>query len=227
MDLKERVLFNCLKNKLENDTFVELDIYSFLILIRPYIRKNNSRLKYIEEFADLIAHRERDRGLVHDAISSAIENEYELIVDSNGKDSIMGYKGIIYTKWNDEWKLLAKDNNIKINDKIIRGITLCICSLAQHTKYESYEKDKNNRRCKKHLGKIFVVAEKDKKSICLATTEGKKDSLCICFARFFGYKINDNYDYKYFKSRKVLTTIREDGKLKLLMKNKVIVEEVL
>ena len=75
---KERYLLKCYKEKIENNNFTEIDIYGFLILMRSYIYEAN--LLYIREFADLIAHRQRNQGLIKEAIKNAIDNEYEMIL---------------------------------------------------------------------------------------------------------------------------------------------------
>lgn len=174
MDLKERYLFNYYKNRIEEDKFTEIDIYGFLILMRSYIY-DNPELMYIREFADLIAHRQRNQGLIQGAIKKAIKNEYEMIVTKDG-DKIMGYNGILNEKWDNEWRKFAKDNNMKISDKIIKGITMCIFSLVQNTKYY-YKNDKKKNKLGKKIGKVVLIAERETNSICLATTEGHKHSI--------------------------------------------------
>ncbi len=223
MDLKEKYLLKCYKEKIENNNFTEIDIYGFLILMRNYIYETN--LLYIKEFADLIAHRQRNQGLIKESIKNAIDNEYEMIIN-NGKDIIMGYNGIINTEWDSEWKKLAKDNHMKISNKTLKEITLCIYSLAQKTKYYEEDKKKKNK-LGKQLGKVVLIADEINDAICLATTENNRHSLYICFAVYEGYKISKSYNINDISSKSVSYTVRKNGVLKLITNKKEIVEEII
>ncbi len=71
MDRKEIEILNYYRNIIERKEFDEYDILGFLIFIRKHIEKEYT---YIAEFANLIAHRERAKGIVMRCISSAIDN---------------------------------------------------------------------------------------------------------------------------------------------------------
>ena len=72
-----------------------------------------------EEFADLVAHREREKGKVMECIKNAIDNNYSYI--SNSK-RIQGYCGINENDWKNEWIKFGNVFNILINDDILKEI---------------------------------------------------------------------------------------------------------
>jgi hypothetical protein len=207
MDLKACLMLKHYKEIIEKHLFDEYDILGFLIFIRSYI--NKGKYKYISEFTDLVAHRERDRGIVMDDIESAIKNNY---VCEQGTNTIKEYNGIKNEDWDSEWKELAEEFDIALTDRLIKEITLCIFSLAQKTEY-----------CNKngYEGKIEIHLFKSK-SIALLTTEGHRDSLFICFAKYDGIKVNDKYSLKPMSD--IVYTIRENGELKLKVENETIAE---
>lgn len=90
--LKKKMLEHY-KNVIENRSFAEYDILGFLIFIRRHLNKDNV---YIREFADLIAHRARDRGIVVDCITASIENNYQT---EKGSKKVIGYNGLHYEQW--------------------------------------------------------------------------------------------------------------------------------
>ena len=197
MDKKEKVMLQHYKSIIENKRFDEYDILGFLIFIRRHI---NSELNYIQEFADLIAHRERDRGLVLKCISAAIDNEYMTM--ENGK-TIVGYHGLELDTWNNQWKRLAMKVEIALDEEIIKEITLCIFSLSQFTQYD----DKNG-----HSGKIDIFQNRDK-SIALTTSENNPHSLYIGFAKSDKYSFTRELSAGYMK--KPVEAVRVDGRLRL------------
>ena len=207
MDEKAIKILEHYKIIIENENFDEYDILGFLIFIRSYLSKN---LKYIGEFTDLIAHRNRDRGIVMTNIENTIKNNYAYNKETN---KVIDYKGIDEKEWREEWYKVGKKFNIKLDEKIIKEITLCIYSLAQKTKYE----DENG-----NIGYIEFDAQSKYNKIALITTEGKNDSLHICFATYKGYEVNEKYDGVPINS--VVYTIRNNGKLQLRTDNDLITE---
>lgn len=197
VDIKEQKMLQHYKNIIENRTFDEYDILGFLIFIRRHLEDSQ---KYIRDFADLIAHREREWGLAINCIKAAIDNQYQT---KNGGKKVKDYHGIDYSIWYLEWKELGLKQNIVINDEIIQEITLCIFSLAQHTKYD----DKRN-----HAGKMDLFQGKDN-SLALATSENKSDSLFVCFAKTPAFNFVRKLSTGYL--RKPVETVREKGKLRL------------
>ena len=136
-----------------------------------------------------------------ECIKNAIDNNYSYI--SNSK-RIQGYCGINENDWKNEWIKFGNVFNILINDDILKEITLCIFSLAQKTIYN----DK-----KGHNGMIEFDAVSKSGEIALLTTEGKKDSLFICFAKYGEYIIDTKYDG--VPITEIVSTFRDNGKLKL------------
>lgn len=200
MDLKAKFIMEHYKKLIENREFDEFDILGFLIFIRSFI-KPNKQYPLIEEFADLVAHREREKGKVMECIKNAIDNNYSYI--SNSK-RIQGYCGINENDWKNEWIKFGNVFNILINDDILKEITLCIFSLAQKTIYN----DK-----KGHNGMIEFDAVSKSGEIALLTTEGRKDSIFICFAKYGEYIIDTKYDG--VPITEIVSTFRDNGKLKL------------
>lgn len=209
MDLKANLILEHYKQLIENREFDEFDILGFLIFIRNFI-KSSKNFVLIKEFADLVAHRERDRGKVMTCISNAIDNNYTYDVN---KRKIEGYNGINEENWKKEWIDLGIEYTINMNDDIIKEITLCIFSLAQKTIYN----DSNG-----HSGTIEFDAISKTGKIALFTTEGKKDSLFICFSTYDGYIIDSKYDGKPIDE--VVYTYRDNGRLKLKCNSAVILE---
>lgn len=197
MDIKEQKMLWHYKNIIEDRTFDEYDILGFLVFIRWHLGDNQ---KYIRDFADLMAHREREWGLAVRCIKSAIENQYQ--TESGGK-KVKGYHGIDYRIWSNEWKELGLEQNIVMNDEIIQEITLCVFSLAQHTEYN----DQRN-----HVGKMDLFQCKDN-SLALTTSENKSDSLFVCFAKSPAFNFVRELSAGYL--RKPVETVRENGKLRL------------
>ncbi len=167
MDNKAKQIMKHYKMLFENRLFDEYDVLGFLIFIRSYICE--SKFPNIRDFSHLIAHRNRERGKVNDCIVSAIENGYQ--TEKDGK-TVVGYNGINYADWINEWKNIGKEFEITFDDEIIKELSVCIFSLAQFTCY----KDEKGRGA----GRLELFTGNDK-SLALATTEGKKDSLYVCF----------------------------------------------
>jgi len=201
MNLKAKFILKHYKELLENRKFTEFDILGFLIFIRSFIHKN-PKYRLIEEFADLVAHRERDQGIAMECIANAIDNKY--LCKANSKE-IEGYNGIDEDEWKNQWYNLGSQFQITINDDIIKEITLCIYSLAQKTVYD----DK-----KSHKGTIEFGANSKTGEIALLTTEGRRDSLFVCFAKYDGYKVDSKYNGIPIKT--IIHTVRESSKLKLI-----------
>ena len=198
MDLKEKKMLQHYRDIIENKSFDEYDILGFLIFIRRHIVDKNS---YIQEFADLVAHRERNRGIVIDCIRVAIANNYQ--TEDNGK-KVIGYQGMNYDTWVNQWKEIGVDYNISLNEDIIKEITLCVFSLAQHTKYNDQ---------KGNSGKMSLFQGKDN-SLALTTSEDNPRSLFVCFAKFGNFNFVRKLSAGFL--RKPVETVRENGILRLL-----------
>jgi hypothetical protein len=66
MDAKEATLIKHYHEKLNTLTFNEKDIYALLILLRAHSQLGSP----VFEFANFVAHRERDRGHIYDYLLS-------------------------------------------------------------------------------------------------------------------------------------------------------------
>ena len=196
--MKDKKILDHYKYLFDNYLFDEYDVLGFLIFIREQI--DASTCHFIQEFADLIAHRSRNQGIIRENIVKSINSNYSC----NNKGQVIGYNGIKWDTWVNEWNRLGKQINFdfsKDKKELLKQITICIISLAQDTKY--YEKDV-----------IIVKVEAfidGGKNLSLVTTEGKSDSLMVCLMKCGPFNIlvdkNDGFfDYP-------LETKRENGKL--------------
>jgi len=61
MDPKEQALVSLVCERIRKTVYDEHDVLCFLILLRPYANAGRP----VREFADFVAHRERDRGALH------------------------------------------------------------------------------------------------------------------------------------------------------------------
>lgn len=198
LNQKETLMLRHYSKLLDEFLFDEYDILGFLMLIRERIRKEKT-YPCILEFSDLIAHYERDRGLVFDAIKTAIDNGYKT---TDGK-RIIDYKGIDETTWISEWDGLLTELNISVNKRLLDEITICICSLANGSSY--YNKKS------RHAGIMYLGFSENK--IALITTEGERKSLHITFFVYSGISLN--VDRKYDFGKWIGETVRENGSLRM------------
>ena len=174
------------------------------MLIRRFIQNEYTD---ILEFADLIAHRLRDRGKAMTCLSSAIDNDYETY---NGK-KVKGYYGIHECSWKKEWNQLFTDFGMVLNERLLKEITICIFSLAHGSEYM----DKNG-----HHGYLVLVRGKNN-TLALSTTEGNTNSLFICF--FLLRNIEFNQEREDFLYKNPVETERVDAKLRLKDKDGYII----
>ena len=177
--------------------FDEYDILGFLIFIRDHVKDT---CHYITEFANLIAHRDRDQGIVMRCISAAIDNQYQTKKD---KRTVIGYFGMRYETWVDEWKRFSNQYNFSLDKSIIKEITICVFSLAQYTNYD----DK-----KGHTGHVELFQGKDN-SLGLITVGNDPGSLRICFAKCDNFKFEKELFGGHFKEP--IKTERVDGSLRI------------
>lgn len=194
MDSKEQIILNHYRSIIEGRNFDEYDILGFLIFIRP--RYKNCPV--ILEFCDLVAHRERDRGIIMDCITAAIKNNYEI----TNLNEVKGYAGIKWSEWRNVWDTLGIDLAITFSDTILQEITLCIFSLLQDTRYKNKDCSGTIQLLRSSSGQI---------SIC--TTEDAPRSLFVCFMVLEGV-VSHNQQFEGVISEPV-ETCRIDGTLRL------------
>lgn len=179
MDNKAKRMFEHYKNLIENNLFDEYDILGFLIFIRNYMDKGDkSQFQSIFDFCDLIAHRDRDRGIAMTCIENAIINNYETVIGSN---AIKDYHGITETQWIKEWTELGKAYGIKVTTHTISEIMLCLFSLAQYTEYTST----------KSAASGIITLFRGENSLSLATTEKPQKSVFITFSKYMPFLFID------------------------------------
>ena len=197
--MKTETILNHFKYKIDNHLFDEYDILGFLIFIREQIK---DICPYIHEFTNLIAHRNRDRGIIQSNIVKCIQSGYA----TDDKNRVIGYNGIEWNEWVNEWINISKKFHIDSleDEKIVIEITICIISLAQDTKYYKEEKI---------IGKVEPFID-GKKYLTLVTSENRIDSPMVCLIKIgpFDNIIDENYgffDYpiEVIRNNKVLCII--------------------
>lgn len=196
-DEKQKQMLKHYAKLFEEFAFDEYDIMGFLMVVREEIRKENS-YPFILEFADLIAHRKRNRGKIADAIKVAIDNNYETCDGGRVKD----YEGIDETGWKKEWEKLLPELNIAVNKRLLDEITICIFSLANGSNYDDEAG---------HAGIVRLGFGENK--IALTTTEGKNNSLYVTFFLYSGLALD--VDVKYDYNKWIGETVRENGVLRM------------
>ena len=169
MDIKESNMLKHYKQLIENREFDEYDIYAFLILIRDHIPKG--KLKIFRDFADAVAHREKNKGIMVDNIKNCIINNYQ---KSNGA-KVKDYTSFSIKSWNNQLKQLMNIFDIKTNKIIIKELTVCIFSIFQNL----ILKDKNDNI----LGEIVMLANHTCNEIYLCTSEIDNDFSKVCFIK--------------------------------------------
>lgn len=202
LDAKEKIMISHYSSVFTDYSFDEYDVLGFLIVARRLIR--NNKYRNILEFADLIAHRERNRGQVFDAIKQAIDNQYETY-DNN--KTVKGYNGTTEDSWKNEWKMLFGELGILYNKRLMDEITLCICSLASGSVYKKNEQS---------FGKMYAFFNTE--TIALMTTEGNPDSLSVWYFVYKGITAEIKNKYGYQHCKEAFETKRIDGDLVLMTK---------
>jgi hypothetical protein len=198
LDNKEKIMLAHYDGLFQKFLFDEYDVLGFLMLVREHIRNEKNKYPCILEFADLIAHRKRNQGKVITAIKAAMDNNYQTY---DGKH-VIGYHGIDEKSWKKEWTELFTDLNIQLNIRLLDEITICICSLANGSKY----KDAYG-----HAGILYLAFSKNR--IALITTEGGGDSLHVAF---FVYTVSDrDIQDKNELGCWISETVRDDGILRM------------
>lgn len=207
--MKDKKILDHYKHLFDNYLFDEYDVLGFLIFIREQI--DPSTCQFIQEFADLIAHRSRNQGIIRENIVKSIGSNYSC----NAKGHVIGYNGAKWDAWLNEWNRLGKQIDFdfsKDKEELLKQITICIISLAQDTKY--YDKDVI-------IGKVESFIDGGK-NLLLVTTEGKSDGLMVCLMKCgpFNNIVDKNDGFFNYP----LETKRENEKLCLYHNDKKILE---
>lgn len=124
MDAKEFWLITQLHSTIESGSFTERDILALLITLRNHTRKDN----LVREFGDFIAHREKDRGILKEYLSSIqssmnskSSNTAEVVFKVHTSESIQN-------SFNEVFRSLGLS---ELNLEVANQITVCIISLLQ------------------------------------------------------------------------------------------------
>lgn len=137
MDEKAQQIFERLCNKVVNGEFDEDDIYEFYIFIRSYLKSFKGKYKWIREWGDLIAHRERNEGAVLRNMKNAISNGYAVI---EGTNQIKGYHGMEEGELEKEFSDLFREAGYAVSVQALKEIKLCTFSIANFSRYKISDK---------------------------------------------------------------------------------------
>jgi hypothetical protein len=145
MDKKEKSLIEYYVSKFLDNTFDEKDVYAFLILIR-----NQSKgIKCINELADFIAHRDKNKGFIKEYLQ---KTKYTL--DNLGKiNTVMEIKEVFTFKEikNGINKVLVDCGFNKLSNEKINDFITCLISILQHVRiYDN----------KKEIGRLYFAISK-------------------------------------------------------------------
>jgi len=207
MDSKELQLLDELYNKLLTRTFSEIDIYSFYILIRDYV-KCNYPPGILLDLGDFIAHRKRNQGIL---FKKFIQLHKYMFGDYEKKDEALRCMKDIPVFPIIEFKselndLLERLGKVSLDDDIIKEILLFTYSLLQSSIYEKGDMK----------GYIFTFLTHD--NIALVANLSK-DTPYYFFAKLEIYlSVNDedwwkeNWHSIFNTLRKTPFTIKRDSK---------------
>lgn len=128
MDDKELSLILALYKKVTSTDFNERDVFALLILLRPHSKAHTP----VYEFANFIAHREKDRGHIRDYL-----HETKTKLENLGKvSSILVIKPVFsVAEVGDSLnEVLGGIQLAPLTAKQVQVIVLCIISLLQHVR---------------------------------------------------------------------------------------------
>ena len=209
MDNKELQLFDEIYYKLIERTFDEIDIYSFYILIRDYV-KHKYPPGLLLDLGNFIAHRKRNQGLIFKKFIKL--HKYLFGEDENKENALICMKDIPVFPINEfESELnevLINLGKTSLNNDVINEILIYTFSLLQFSKYEKGDMK----------GYIFTFISHD----CIALIANlSEDTPYYCFAKLdICLSINNEFWWKenwlrvFDTSRKTPYVIRRDSENK-------------
>ncbi len=195
MNQKEIINLKYYKDKIEKRKFDEYDIIGFLILIRRHLDKNVT--PFLCDFADGIAHRERNKGVAYNNIHKAYGNNFTINPDGTIKD----FYGISNIAWENELNDISIRFNIKITPIVQSEILLCIISIFQYTLFIDKKNQSFNGRHE------ISISDNGKLHFCLA------NHFFICYAKLENAVAELKYRNKILE--KPIETFRKNGTLYL------------
>ena len=148
MDTKEATIIKTYYDKLTSLSFDERDVFSFLIVLRPYSQKGSP----VYEFSNFVAHRDKDRGYIYDYLlaSKLFFNQIGTTLgDTHELKSVFSEKEI-----HDSIDTVVTSLGLApISDEVSYALQLCIVSLLQDVTIS----DKTGAQ----IGKLLFAFDKD------------------------------------------------------------------
>lgn len=181
MDEKAQQIFERLCNKVVNGEFDEDDIYEFYIFIRSYLKSFKGKYKWIREWGDLIAHRERNEGAVLRNMKNAISKGYAVI---EGTNQIKGYHGMEEGELEKEFSDLFREAGYAVSVQALKEIKLCTFSIANFSRYKI--SDKPGR-----TGQVRLVQTQSGLALC--SHAGERDDFYIGLSILKGNYIDKDF----------------------------------
>jgi hypothetical protein len=206
MDMKETQLVDYYHNIITTKAFSEKDIFALLMILRQYADK----LSPVYEFANFVAHREKDRGFIKEYLETTKHK-----LDNIGKiNTIIEIRPVfsieeIEKSFNLVFKKLGKP---EIPSEILNDVIICIIMLLQDVRIF----DKRNRP----IGKLVVGLSKTKLSLIgmVKTSERKVSVLFpVLEARNTIAMLANDYpedEPRHFKS--TLEVVNNEGRLDIV-----------
>ena len=173
-DKKARQLLDHYYALFASNTFDEKDVYAFFILSRDFIKDHRFVNKYgaenwISHVCHLIAHRERDRGVIFDSLKAVRQ------IPANHRGKISGSQGIEPKDFVDMFNYFLETIGYdSLTEKTILDILLCAFSLMQFSVYY-------DAMAKQHVGEVSVLITQQQISLITAGTHvvGQADKLHV------------------------------------------------
>ena len=181
MDEKAQQIFERLCNKVVNGEFDEDDIYEFYIFIRSYLKSFKGKYKWIREWGDLIAHRERNEAAFLRNMKNAISNGYAVI---EGTNQIKGYHGMEEGELEKEFSDLFREAGYAVSVQALKEIKLCTFSIANFSRYKI--SDKPGR-----TGQVRLVQTQSGLALC--SHAGERDDFYIGLSILKGNYIDKDF----------------------------------
>ena len=148
MDAKEATIIKTYYDKLTSLSFDERDVFTFLIVLRPYSQKGSP----VYEFSNFVAHRERDRGYIYDYLltSKSFFNQIGTkLGDIHELKSVFTEKEI-----HDSIDTVVTGFGLApISDEVSYALQLCIISLLQDVTISD--------KAGAEIGKLLFAFDKD------------------------------------------------------------------
>ena len=182
---KELFTLKMFKEIIENDSFDEIDIISFLIFLRSLFEKRDKNdFWHVYDICDFVAHRERDKGKTKDGIVAAINNGYRTKKASKQVDY---YPGIESSNWKREWDLLGSTLDIRITDEARKDLSICVLSMLQDAAIFDVKDG-----CRQQVAVMRIMQDENMLSLC--STELTPDSPWVNYFQIGGLHFKKKYE---------------------------------